>query len=271
MIKNYLTYVSESFHHPYKLGDRIVYNYNGNIYDITKGMTNILFGFEGTIVDNKSYMHFLGVEFDKNLIEILPAFKGFKIGKNSKFGHCLFVDESTIELKEKREIKRVYSDSDPYGEEDWEVNEDINESNPYEILVLKDWSYLYGKPITNEIKLELEEYEKNLKLELLHRKITFKPVFSYDDVITGVKYKKKVTTVPPALEMKIEMELYDDWQNRLRDKERIYSDKIRRIIYFIYSDDIYLLIPNSEIVIFKGKQIISENDPYGEEDWEVNE
>jgi len=69
--------------------------------------------------------------------------------------------------------------------------------------------------------------------------------------------------------MSVGKKLMDDWGRRLKSGEPIYSNILEHINYILMnSEDMWAFQGGDKIKIRKKKQIISAEDPYGEEDWD---
>jgi len=154
--------------------------------------------------------------------------------------------------------KIVFTETDPYGEEDWNESYSLKES--VEQIQFKDFSKYIGKKMTREIKDEIEENEKQLLANVVGHKVTFK---------NDAYYKRgMVTDVPQKLEIKIDYKPFPDWTERLQMGKPLNTDIIERITLFIYTlYEIYTCKSGDYIEIHKGEQRIDETDPYGEEEW----
>jgi hypothetical protein len=160
----------------------------------------------------------------------------------------------------------------PYGEEN-SINENNNSEN---IIILKNWKYLYGEELSDNEKTELLEYENYLNHLILGRKISFKAssVFKHSLRLNNSTYnshKNDIITIKPVkFQMSINFRLYDDAKIRLKNGQNIYTNILEFVDYFIFTNNysMFRLKPYAKIKFIIDKKIISDIDPYGEEKWE---
>jgi hypothetical protein len=157
---------------------------------------------------------------------------------------------------------------DPYGEEDWNddrTNESVESIENIETFNARKFKEYIGWEMNPIIKQDIDDYDRFLKRELIGRKVEF---FNSS--------KKRVTDKLLHVEIKVDYKLFDDWREKMTHGRPIYTNIIFDIRIFLYtmtSSGVYELhVLNNEknkIKIYRGKQIFSEIDPYGEEEWEI--
>jgi hypothetical protein len=115
----------------FKIGDDVIYVYNGIINDIHRGLRREIYLTKGKVIKFLSDGR-IGVEFEKpfdfmhSCSNIGKAYQCYNVDPV-----CLdFVDKKVLKRREElREISRInHEEIDPYGEEDWEdfIMEDID-------------------------------------------------------------------------------------------------------------------------------------------------
>ena len=127
----------------FEVGDRIVYTYNGKNSSTSEGLNKELCGMLGEVIITNHNKAFLGIEFD----EKNDRFHNCNgLGKEKR---CYYVIPSAVKLydpikiekrkRKKEELRLKHLDIDPYGEEDWEVNESVENPELFgKSIVLKN-------------------------------------------------------------------------------------------------------------------------------------
>lgn len=161
-------------------------------------------------------------------------------------------DIAMIEAGEKllvKKYKRITNDIDPYGEEEWEVTENVNLKDLSEEFYFHSFDHLRGVK-SEEALPELDEYEEFLEKKLLRKTIVYKSD-------NGRVYK-----------------IYPEMLGILGVRKGTYGykDTIENIqVVLVARESSKVFSENEKITIIKPNIIISEQDPYGEEDWEITE
>lgn len=137
---------------------------------------------------------------------------------------------------------RIFSENDPYGEEDW-----VNESVTEEIEVKKSLFEIFDHYITYFRVLEY------LKKELIGKIVTVSGCYLYILDEKGIFTKN------------IHM---NEWFIKIKD---ITLDVKHLLLHFIDEDGSDYILPDNTVLKWKTKIIRRETDedPYGEEDWEL--
>jgi len=177
------------------------------------------------------------------------------------------ISKEMIRLQKRKEKKRIFSSEDPYGEEEWEI-ENESKSN-IDIVYMKDLYEKYGA-------VECPDCSKGTKQICYKCKGIQLINYDLDKILSEIKelvYGKKilVQSYVPSTNTYIDLSESDlkKWtvitEIRIGHIGGIDANKYPVYIEF-HEIQIY---PTDRILIREpGKQIFSEIDPYGEEEWD---
>lgn len=145
--------------------------------------------------------------------------------------------------KEKEECSSLMN---PYGEEIWEIDESINTKPDREKFRFKSFPHLKGIKMEQALP-EVIEYSIFLEEKLLYKTIEY----ITEDGKLRKMYIEKV------------------FARRMKKGNRNIVQKIYFLLFG--SDQVKIFQENQVVTIIPPNQIISEHDPFGEEDWSIDE
>lgn len=146
-------------------------------------------------------------------------------------------------MKKREELNLKMKDIDPYGEENWDINENNKEYKTFDDLVFVEQKYLWDALIK----------AGRFKHPPMHARMTFDNDWSVSVLFGDMYYSNGINTYEIMAQNQKGNYIYDNDVKGYLTKDQITKEMI----------EIQKIKP--------AKRIYTPEDPYGEEDWEINE